>query len=796
MPAITQRIPNFLGGVSQQIDTQKQITQLRSCINAYPDVTWGLIKRAGGKFISELKNSGGTKYASNFFDNCKWFTIFRDSVEKYLCVIKAPNIYVWDLQTGAAKTVNYTGSGTTYLNGGSVPEDYHTLSINDYTYITNRKTTVTAQATPGAWTNNKAFINLNTIAYNSTYNVNINGTNYAYATPASGALQVSDITAALAALINGISGFTATVIGPGIYVTNASAFSIAVSGGQTGDAIDVFQQTVSNVAQLPLQCTNGYTVKIRNSNADEDDYYAKFVADNGTSGPGIWEETVAPTVSPGLTASTMPHQLVRNGDGTFTFGPVSYENRIVGDDTTNPQPSFVGQKIRQLFFYRDRFGVLTDSNVVMSQAGDYFNFYGQSALTSTDSDPIDFVLPITKPTTLFAAQPVAQGLVLFGSTGSFLVQASNDSLTPSSVVIRSLAEYQADITNDPVSLGTTTAFITKNAAYTRVFEMETLGSNDTPFVQDVTKVVPEWIPSTISLLAGSGQSNLLALASRTSRDVYLFTFLSDGTKRLLQSWFQWRLSGKVQHQAIDSDVYWVVTQQSGAYVIQSINLVQSPSSSTIQVTDGSKSDPRLSMWSASGAKSLVSGDTKIYLPYTHDASLSLTLVVANSTTSGPDYSNSGTVIKPDQVYSDGGGQYVLAEGRDLTTDNIIVGYSYDYSVELPRFYYRSGDGYEKTDYTAYLTVSRIKFNFGLSGDIGFTVRAAGREDWDETANSILANYYTLNDIPFTANSTFTLPIHQRPENFIVEVTSDSPFPVALNSLMWEGRYSPRFYSRR
>ena len=45
------------------------------------------------------------------------------------------------------------------------------------------------------------------------------------------------------------------------------------------------------------------------------------------------------------------------------------------------------------------------------------------------------------------------------------------------------------------------------------------------------------------------------------------------------------------------------------------------------------------------------------------------------------------------------------------------------------------------------------------------------------------------------DSVVTVPIHQRNTNFELKVSSDSPFPVSLASMMWEGYYSPRFYRR-
>ena len=58
-----------------------------------------------------------------------------------------------------------------------------------------------------------------------------------------------------------------------------------------------------------------------------------------------------------------------------------------------------------------------------------------------------------------------------------------------------------------------------------------------------------------------------------------------------------------------------------------------------------------------------------------------------------------------------------------------------------------------------------------------------------------ANYYLGDDVPLDDQSTFVVPIHQRTDNYKLRVFSDSPFPVALTSMAWEGNYSPRYYRR-
>ena len=69
------------------------------------------------------------------------------------------------------------------------------------------------------------------------------------------------------------------------------------------------------------------------------------------------------------------------------------------------------------------------------------------------------------------------------------------------------------------------------------------------------------------------------------------------------------------------------------------------------------------------------------------------------------------------------------------------------------------------------------------------------DEWYSLNPVITADQYLANDIAVSDQTVFTLPIHQRPDNFTLRLFNDSPFPVSLNSMMWEGIYSPRFYRR-
>ena len=172
------------------------------------------------------------------------------------------------------------------------------------------------------------------------------------------------------------------------------------------------------------------------------------------------------------------------------------------------------------------------------------------------------------------------------------------------------------------------------------------------------------------------------------------------------------------------------------------------------------------------------------------------MLISNAGVSEVDFANAGQVFLPTTTATDGGGTYVLIENRDITDDPLIVGYLYSYDIEIPKIYYRTGETLAVTDYTAFTTVARINFNMGLTGDVDIQVQAAGRDDWTYLATSKKYNYYLANDIPFVSEVVYTCPVYQRSENFTVKLHSETPFPVSLISMMWEGQYQPRFYTRR
>jgi hypothetical protein len=811
MASVTQRIPNLLGGVSKQPDDKKLLGQVRECINSYPDPTFGLSKRPGTKWLGNLSST------VNEYANGKWFYINRDGGERYIGVVYGTSIKIWNVADPSA-VVTVTNSGTSYLTYGtsSARQSLSILTVQDTTIITNNTVAVTTIAEPSFTTGSKATIRLSKVDYGNEYSITItpSGGSASSITPYvtknaepgtntsstnNKVLNIDEVLTILKTRIDGlaISGLTCTKLKGTLELTRVvsgspAAFSVTVSGGINGDDLKAYQGYVSNLSELPAETSHDRVVEVQNTSLQEDTYWVRFVADNGTSGKGYWEETVAPNVSTGLTASTMPHQLRNTALNTFVFEPIAWEPRLVGDDTTNSHPSFVGSTIQQAFFHNNRLGFLTQDNVSMSQSGEYYNFYNATALTVTASDPVDISCSSLRPAVLHSVLPAAQGLVLFSKSQQFLMFSDSGVLTPSNSVIRAISNYECDTVVEPVDVGTNMVFVSKSPGYTRIYGMATRGQQENPDVIDIGRLVSEWVPDTIDSLIASPQNSFIAMSGAESPYIYFYRTYGDAEKNIMQTWFNWKMHGNVQFVTADSDDMFVVTYQSGQYTLSKANLTQTPDEAVLRADNGQVLQLCLDSY-ATASSITYDATTKVsrcYLRYNDITALDPAVMIADPNNSG----ESGYTVIPTRG-TDGTGPYFDVSGVDLSgqSSKVYLGFKYNFDIQLPRLYYQISEGV--SDYTANLTVSRLKVSVGLSSNIGFKLQRKGSTEWYNVQSIQDADYYLADDVPLNEQTVYTLPIHQRNNNFNLRVFSDSPFPVSLTSMMWEGNYSPRYYRR-
>lgn len=682
-------------------------------------------------------------------------------------------------------------------------DDIELLTLNDYTFVLNKAKTVALTTDTYAAKPNEAFVVIKVMG-TGHYRIYLDGTERGTHNAGSGG-DVDSILNDLVADINGQTfggtTYTAVKVGPGMYISADAAFTISVVGGPSEDAAFVFQESTPTVADLPTQCKDGYVVKVVNSiDVDVDDMYVKFVADGtATYGTGVWEETAAPGITYKFDPLTMPHQLVRQADGSFTYGPVTWEDRIVGDLTTNPNPSFVGQKINNLFFYRNRLGFLSNEAVVLSKAGDYFNFWVTTALTVTDDDPIDITASSVRPVNHRYVRPTSVGLVLFSDTEQFILTTDADILSPKTAKINELSSYECDSLVEAVTLGTSLAFVSKTPLFTRLYELNEISTDRPPLMAEQTKIVPELIPETVTSMIASPALSLVSLATTGSSTVFQYRFLEQPGQGRAAAWYKWELTGEFLDQFFDANTYYAVVKDGSNVFVQSYDLTQANEEGFLTLPTGEKTDICLDIWNVNPYRTYTASTdkTRVFLPYDHISGKTLSVLVLGGYIGASNNVSSesvGAVLYP-TVAGSAGAYYVDIDG-DYRGRDLIIGYIYNMEVTLPKFFVTQAEGQSaSSDFTSDLIIHRVKVSTGLSGPVKYDVTITGRPEWSQTIEATAPYTYDLNNVNMSADATHTVPIYQRNENLTFKIIGDTPFPVSLLSLNWEGKYNTGFYRR-
>lgn len=592
------------------------------------------------------------------------------------------------------------------------------------------------------------------------------------------------------------TGITGTIIGTGMYLSSSSAFNVEVV---EEDLMRVMQSSVNDVTRLPNQCKHGYIVKVSNSRmSEEDDYYVRFDGENNRDGSGSWSECAKPGIPKTLTNMPLVIQrtaLANKGTSTeiatFTIKQFTYADRLIGDERTNPLPTFVGKRINKVLFFRNRLAFLSGSNVITSRPGSIAepDFFAESALTVSASDPIDISSASTFPSELFDGIAINAGLVVFSTNQQFLLASDDTVLNPDTAKLRSISTFNYNKDIAPISLGTTIGYVDNSGKFSRFNEMANISREGQPTVVEVSKIVPTLLPKDIDLLTNSRENSIILFAKSSSTDslVYGYKYLNVGDKRQQAAWFKWKLNRPILYHFIIDDEYYYLDAD---YYLQKIRLVQTTE------------DP-----------SIVQDNVDFLLHVDNHTTVSggsFNATTNTTTFSSVGWLNTVTTPNHDLVVIDTNtnsarvGRYAkpTVSGTSFTLPGnwsgvtLTIGYIYPYEVQFPTFYPMKMAG-EKTesDVNSSLVVHRIKLHFGKIGLYETTLERVGKPDYTEVYESTELDEYQVSDAPYIEEFIKTVPVYEKNTNVDVILRSSHPAPATLHALSWEGDYSPRFYQR-
>ena len=582
------------------------------------------------------------------------------------------------------------------------------------------------------------------------------------------------------------SGVTGKVIGPGIYLSSSNPFSVEVV---EEDLMRCFQASVNDVQNLPSQCKHGFIVKIANARmAEEDDYYLRFDGENNRDGTGSWSECAKPGIAKSLT--NMPLVIQRTATTTFTVKQFTYQDRRVGDDLTNPIPSFVGRRINKVLFFRNRLALLAGENVITSRPGTFGtpDFFAESALTIGAADPIDISAASIFPSELFDGIEINTGLVIFSTNQQFLLASDDTVLNPETAKLRSISTYNYNETIPPISLGTTIAYVDNSGKFSRFNEMANTQREGEPSVVEVTKVVPTLLPKNIDLLTNSRENSLVLLGKTDSDIVYGYKYFQVSDQRQQAAWFKWKLNNPLLYHFIINDEYFFLDTDNFLQCIKIVQTTSDPSITQDEVDFLLHVDnyTTISGGSYSASTNLTTFSSVSWLPSVTTPNHDLVIIDTNANAV-----RLGRYAKPTSTSTTS-----FTVPGDWSSATLTIGYIYPYEVKFPTFYLTKQEGNRtKSDITASLVLHRIKLHFGKIGLYETTLERIGKNDYTEVYESTELDEYDASDAPYLEEFIKTIPVYEKNTNVDVTLKSSHPAPATLRALSWEGDYSPKYYRR-
>ena len=566
-PLKTVVIPALYNGVSRQAVVARSRDQAEEQVNAWSTIARGLEKRAPTEHIATLTGITAPVGGAHIHN------INRDSTNRYEVIVLDGDIKVYDTMTGTSRTVNYPGrvtwAASTSYPVGSVVQP---TTPNGFLYFIT--TAGESGATEPTWpTTDKATVNDNGAVWEAIpdYLSSSDPENDFALVSVADYTFIVNKTVAVRMAPQGVDVHAEPTWYRWLnkFPIDNTLGSVNVYTGQpyqysANPSLNSVSGTVQTFADLPDTASNGALYKVNGTDANTFEPF--YVRRNG----GVWEETIKPGLVNRVNALSMPHALVREANGVFTFAPFSWAPRRVGDENTNPPASFVGRKIRDVFFYQNRLGLLADENVLFSTVGDFGNFWRNTVTQELDSDLIDVATTETDVNILNYAVPFATGVLLFSDQTQFALRHGQQGLTKSSVSIKPTTHYQVNPNVDPKPLGAEAYFASQGTSSSIVWEYFTQQGVDSFEAADITAHVSGYVPKNLKKLVASTNHNaIFAISGDKPNRVYVYQFFWVGNKKVQSAWHYWEFPNGTTVLAMNAfgeDVYVLIERGSSVFL--------------------------------------------------------------------------------------------------------------------------------------------------------------------------------------------------------------------------------------
>lgn len=545
-----------------------------------------------------------------------------------------------------------------------------------------------------------------------------------------------------------------------------------------------------------------------------DNYYVKGYH-QAVNPEEVWRETRRPNILHTFDNTTLPHSLKKTGANSWAFAPITWNDRLVGDEVSNPAPSFMSKYTRvantvppstryftdtkttdrtisDLVFFQDRLAFCSDEYVSFSRAGDYFNFWHHSATTLQPDDPIDVSALSQKVSKIYSMTPFSRALILSSATTQFYL-TSNGALTPTTVSITAATEYDASTKIKPVTLGASMFIPAKQSGYFKLNEYYLFEGQAGYLANNVAEAVDTFIPDDADIILAQPLSDtLFVFSSSQKQNLFAYKAEWEDNKKKTSAWARWVFTDNILGlTAIGSRVYLITQRSSNEYLgvidMSPTSALVSPNPVTEQPGYRYEFDIHLDYRETTTAITYdsVAKTSTVTVPlgafFGFSAYEPLVAVVRRDT--GEDYA-------VETIGVSSGLTTLTVKGDLLSNGNteVYTGIRYPALFTLSPIYYRDREGAASNGII--LKLRNIGISFGYTGMFQVEVTPYKRDPYTYTYSGINVGTYSLGRLGLTFGTT-KFPVMSDGITAKIALKDNSVYPCSFLGYFWEGMYSKR-----
>ncbi len=585
-------------------------------------------------------------------------------------------------------------------------------------------------------------------------------------------------------LASGDSGYNVEVHGNCMFVTKKTtgSFTISTVDSANNEDLIAIQDKVSEVASLPPYAPVGYIVKVQNAEGyDANAYWLQAVVDDeDQSGSSVdWQECPAQGSLLGFNKATMPHVLISEANGTFTFRQGEWEDRGAGNDTTNPLPSFIGSPLNAIGMLQDRLYVTSGEACVASRTADFFNFFRETTQTTTPADPIDVSADTDDVNVLKHSITLDGDAVFFSEHGQFMIKGDK-ALSSGEVVFRKVTSYPMNTDSAPAATGESVVFSFTAGKYSGLREMFTDSYTDTKRAYPLTDHVKEYILGTPKIIVSSPNINtLIVLTDNSKRELYVYDWVWQNDQKVQSAFHKWTFNSDILFAKFISDsLYFVMRQSDGVYIEQ---MPVGNDADEGGLTFPCRLDRRVEVTATKSE-----GNWSFTAPYAIDDISNYSVVM--STGCYPEFLGSAV----SSVLSSGLLYLIEEDMSDASTVTLVIGRKFEskYIPTKPSIKDAQGRviGLDR------LVLGKVRINYESTGEVDVTVRDAMAYDksWSYAfSGRQLGKWNNILGTPALIAGYHEFPVRLPSEQAEITISATDFKPLVIRDLEWQGLFNQR-----